>query len=114
MVADWSNILSLGEQQRLAFARVLVNRPRLVIMDEATSALDVASENKVFALLRNLAEEQRHSGLPMTYVSVGHRPTLLRHHDVKLLLKGGKDYSYGSISQGDKDAVSNEAVLSNF
>ena len=114
VVADWSNILSLGEQQRLAFARILVNRPRLVIMDEATSALDVASENKVFALLRNLAEEQRHSGLPMTYVSVGHRPTLLRHHDVKLLLKGGKDYSYGSISQGDKDAVSNEAVLSNF
>lgn len=114
VVADWSNILSLGEQQRLAFARILVNRPRVVMMDESTSALDVASENKVFALLKNLAEEQKQSGLPMTYVSVGHRPTLLRHHDVKLLLKGGKDYSFGSISQTDKDAVSNEAVLSNF
>ena len=83
-------------------------------MDESTSALDVASENKVFALLKNLAEEQRQAGLPMTYVSVGHRPTLLRHHDVKLLLKGGKEYTFASISQSDKDAVSNEAVLSNF
>jgi len=114
VVADWSNILSLGEQQRLAFARILVNRPRLVIMDESTSALDVAAENKVFSLLNNMAQEQRHSGLPMTYISVGHRPTLLCHHDVKLLLKGGKDYNFARISRSDKDAVSNEAVLSNF
>lgn len=112
--ADWSNILSLGEQQRLAFARILVNKPRLVIMDESTSALDVVAENRVFSLLKNMAEEQRHSGLPMTWISVGHRPTLLRHHDVKLLLKGGKDYTFASINQSDKDAVSNEAVLSNF
>ena len=50
----------------------------------------------------------------MTYISVGHRPTLLRHHDVKLFLKAGNDYNFTRISQSDKDAVSNEAVLSNF
>lgn len=114
VVADWSNILSLGEQQRLAFARILVNRPRLVIMDESTSALDVAAEKNVFALLNTMAQEQRHSGLPMTYISVGHRPTLLRHHDVKLFLNAGNDYNFTRISQSDKDAVSNQAVLSNF
>ena len=114
VVADWSNILSLGEQQRLVFARILVNRPRLVIMDESTSALDVGAETKVFSLLNTMAQEQRHSGLPMTYISVGHRPTLLRHHDVKLFLKAGNDYNFTRISQSDKDAVSNEAVLSNF
>jgi putative ATP-binding cassette transporter len=42
-VLDWSNTLSLGEQQRLAFGRVLVNQPQLVIMDEATSALGTCS-----------------------------------------------------------------------
>ena len=114
VVADWSNILSLGEQQRLAFARILVNRPRLVIMDESTSALDVHWEIKMFSLLNTMAQEQRHSGLTMTYISVGHRPTLLRHHDVKLFLKAGNDYNFTRISQSDKDAVSNQAVLSNF
>ena len=44
MVRDWGDELSLGEQQRLAFARVLVNRPKLAILDEATSALDLTNE----------------------------------------------------------------------
>jgi len=44
VVRDWGRELSLGEQQRLAFARVLVNKPKLVILDEATSALDLNNE----------------------------------------------------------------------
>jgi putative ATP-binding cassette transporter len=53
-VLDWGNTLSLGEQQRLAFGRLIVNQPRLVILDEATSALDVASEaNMVRNCLRD-------------------------------------------------------------
>ena len=44
LVRDWSDELSLGEQQRLAFARVLINKPRLAIFDEATSALDLPNE----------------------------------------------------------------------
>eukprot|EP00957_Ditylum_brightwellii_P177078 13489301-Ditylum_brightwellii.AAC.1 len=98
VVLDWSNVLSLGEQQRLAFGRILVNRPRLIVMDESTSALDVESETKMFALLKQMAKEQRSSGTPITFVSVGHRPTLLKYHDLKLTLKGGNDYALGPIT----------------
>jgi len=41
---EWSSVLSLGEQQRLAFARLLLSKPRLVLLDESTSALDEANE----------------------------------------------------------------------
>ena len=86
-IMDWSNILSLGEQQRLAFGRVLYRRPRCIIMDESTSALDVESE----ALMYRLLAQQRNpysvgSSSRVTYVSVGHRPSLLAHHDTKLCL----------------------------
>ncbi|EJK49930.1 hypothetical protein THAOC_31145 [Thalassiosira oceanica] len=50
---DFSNTLSLGEQQRLAFGRLLMNRPKLVVIDEGTSALDVEAERKVYTLLKD-------------------------------------------------------------
>ena len=87
---DWTNRLSLGEQQRLAFGRILVNKPRLVILDEATSALDVVAEAKMYTLLKNLAQRERrgNSLTPpgLTFVSVGHRPSLLSYHDLRLRL----------------------------
>ncbi len=86
-VLDWSNTLSLGEQQRLAFGRLLVNRPRLVVMDESTSALDVVAERKMYTLLKERLFSD--TGDPATYVSVGHRPTLLAYHDLKLLIRDG-------------------------
>ncbi len=76
---DWPRLLSLGEQQRLAFARLLLNAPRLVVLDEATSALDVATERHLYSLL---AERD------MAFVSVGHRPTLTAFHDTVLELDG--------------------------
>lgn len=91
---DWSNTLSLGEQQRLAFGRLLVNRPRMCIMDEATSALDMVAEARMYMLLQNMArntyEDGKWSGPGLTYVSVGHRPSLLSYHDKRLRL-GGTD-----------------------
>jgi putative ATP-binding cassette transporter len=48
---DWPRVLSLGEQQRLAFARLLLNSPRFVVLDEATSALDVTTERLLYELL---------------------------------------------------------------
>ena len=76
---DWPRILSLGEQQRLAFGRLLLNAPRFAVLDEATSALDVATEDHLYALLR-----QRE----LAVISIGHRPTLKDYHDTVLELSG--------------------------
>ena len=78
-VQDWEKLLSVGEQQRLAFARVLVHQPRIVILDEATSALDSANEASLYARLRA-------SGA--TLISIAHRAAVLRHHTHVLHLKG--------------------------
>ena len=78
----WSHVLSLGEQQRLAFARVLLQKPQWVFLDEASSALDEPAED---ALYHTLVEE-----LPETaIISVGHRSSLLQHHQHCLRLQGG-------------------------
>jgi vitamin B12/bleomycin/antimicrobial peptide transport system ATP-binding/permease protein len=71
---NWALRLSIGEQQRLAFARVLLARPEVVFLDEATSALDEAAEMSLYRLLR---EAPWHP----TIVSVGHHGTLRRFHD---------------------------------
>jgi ABC-type uncharacterized transport system fused permease/ATPase subunit len=93
---DWSNTLSLGEQQRLAFGRLVVNRPRLVIMDESTSALDVPAEIAMYKMLKELSSGAEPAGSAvrggLTYISVGHRPTLLAHHDLKLSLRDGSGF----------------------
>lgn len=49
---DWADVLSLGEQQRLAFARLLINRRRFAVLDEATSALDMENEINLYGQLR--------------------------------------------------------------
>jgi putative ATP-binding cassette transporter len=74
---DWSKVLSLGEQQRLAFARVLYNKPKVVVVDEATSAMDVAAEEAMYKLLQSKG---------ISYISVGHRPTLEKFHNRKLTI----------------------------
>jgi vitamin B12/bleomycin/antimicrobial peptide transport system ATP-binding/permease protein len=68
---NWSQVLSLGEQQRLIFARLLLNRPKYAILDEATSALDANNE-------AHLYQELQASG--MTFLSVGHRESLSDYH----------------------------------
>jgi putative ATP-binding cassette transporter len=83
---DWSRILSPGEQQRLGFARILVNRPRLIFLDEATSALDEGLEHALYTLIRKDLPE-------CVLVSIGHRSTLnaLHTHYLKLLGDGRWD-----------------------
>lgn len=112
---DWSNTLSLGEQQRLAFGRVLVNQPRLVILDEATSALDMVAESKMYNLLRDMGRKQllkdgQTTAPGLTYVSVGHRPSLLAYHDKRLRLSGQDQHLLEDIEKSALDAQSLKSV----
>ncbi len=81
-VDNWAQRLSLGEQQRLAFARILLSEPAIVFLDEATSALDEEGEAALYALLRRAPWRP-------TVVSVGHRSTLKGFHDDVLALAAG-------------------------
>ena len=76
----WEQTLSGGEKQRLAFARLLVHKPNLIVLDEATSALDPESQEKLMQLLNEKLPEA-------TLISVGHRPELEAFHERKLVLK---------------------------
>ncbi len=83
---DWSHILSVGEQQRLAFARVLFNRPQVVFLDESTSAMDEGLEHALYSLLR--------TEMPgALLVSVGHRSTLAGFHTHRLEVDGHGGWS---------------------
>tara|TARA_A100001388_G_scaffold86131_1_gene62273 strand:+ start:62229 stop:64178 length:1950 start_codon:yes stop_codon:yes gene_type:complete len=76
-VKDWSRILSVGEQQRLGFVRILLNKPNIVILDESTSALDEMNEKNAYKLLLENS---------IKYISVGHRPNLIEYHQLSLTL----------------------------
>jgi putative ATP-binding cassette transporter len=77
---NWSMQLSPGEQQRIAFARALLQRPAWLFLDEATSSLDEAAEKSMYALLKERLPET-------TLVSIGHRATLQAMHSRTLELK---------------------------
>ncbi|MBD1840284.1 ABC transporter ATP-binding protein/permease [Coleofasciculus sp. FACHB-501] len=74
---DWADVLSLGEQQRLTFARLLLNKPNYAILDEATSALDLDNEERLYQHLQAKGT---------TFLSVGHRATLANYHQSLLEL----------------------------
>lgn len=80
--ADWSHILSLGEQQKLAFVRVFLRKPKWVFLDEATSAMDEETEEKMYRLLTALPST--------TVISIGHRSTLDKWHNRVLRIENGK------------------------
>ena len=83
MASQGHEPLLAGEQQRLAFARLLLNSPKVVVLDEATSALDVETESRLYALLRDRE---------VSFISVGHRPTLKAFHDTVLELSGTDEW----------------------
>lgn len=80
----WDQILSGGEKQRLAFARLVLQEPDIIVMDEATSALDPPSQDQMMGLLRERLEKA-------TVLSVGHRPELEAFHERKLVMEARKD-----------------------
>jgi len=78
----WDQILSGGEKQRLAFARIFLHRPDIIVLDEATAALDSQSEGQ---LMKLLSQEFEHA----TVVSVGHRSELEPLHNRKIVIQRG-------------------------
>jgi len=92
---DWDDVLSLGEQQRLAFARIMINQPSYVILDEATSALDIKNEASLYQYLI-----QNHT----TFVSVGHRPSLVKYHQYLLEIKENESWK---LSQSNASPTNN-------
>jgi putative ATP-binding cassette transporter len=91
-VQDWSQRLSPGEQQRFAFARILLMKPTLLFLDEATSALDERSEAQLYGLLRSASWHP-------TIVSVGHRSTLRSFHDQVLEVSDFMGYDLAPLSR---------------
>ncbi len=95
---DWAHVLSLGEQQRLAFSRILLVKPDFVFLDEATASVDEKSEADLY--------KQLQENLPcLAVISVGHRTTLSAWHSETLTFDGDANWvvsSAGCPSQGVK------------
>lgn len=91
--ADWSKVLSIGEQQRLSFARLFLIKPKFAFLDEATSALDQASEDHLYRLLHKSNT---------TVVSISHHDAVIRFHDRVLQLQGDGDWKLESVKEETK------------
>ena len=90
---NWSQVLSVGEQQRVAFTRLLLTQPKYVILDEATSALDVPTEEILYKQLQETS---------ITFISVGHRPTLKKYHQQLLEITANESWQLKPIITLDK------------
>ena len=88
-IEDWSTVMSLGEQQRFAFARLLIAEPQYAILDEATSALDNANEKLLYQLLQDAK---------ITFISVGHSSSLVKYHQQILKLNPDLTWELDSLS----------------
>jgi putative ATP-binding cassette transporter len=91
-VLDWAKVLSPGEQQRIAFARILLTKPKVVFCDEATSALDEGLEMMLYQLVRTELAET-------IFVSVSHRSTVEQHHSKQLRLLGDGEWHLSTIGR---------------
>ncbi|BAY78551.1 ABC transporter-like protein [Nostoc linckia NIES-25] len=98
----WENILSLGEQQRLAFARLLVTHPNFTILDEATSALDLTNEGSLYQQLQDTKT---------TFISVGHRESLFNYH--QWVLELAQDSSWQLVSVQDYRLQKTNEIITN-
>ena len=84
---DWTRILSLGEQQRLAFARLLLHKPKVAFLDEATASMDEGLEDNMYRLLKERLPNT-------TVISVGHRSTLQAFHQQQLMILGDGKWQF--------------------
>ena len=103
---NWEQVLSLGEQQRLAFARLLITRPTFTILDEATSALDLPNEASLYQQLQETKT---------TFISVGHRESLFNYHQWVLELTENSHWQLSTVADYQQKKVNSvEVILKNL
>ncbi|KAB0795258.1 hypothetical protein PPYR_12097 [Photinus pyralis] len=90
-VADWLDVLSGGEKQRIAMARLFYHAPQFAILDECTSAVSVDVEGSMYRYCRDVG---------ITLLTVSHRKSLWQHHEYVLYLDGRGGYSFQPIEDG--------------
>jgi len=100
---NWEQVLSLGEQQRLAFARLFITRPTFTILDEATSALDLPNEASLYQQLQETET---------TFISVGHRESLFNYHQWVLELIENSHWQLSTVEDYQQKKVNTVEVIS--
>ena len=92
-INDWNDVLSGGEKQRIAMARLLYHKPTYAILDECTSAVSIDIEGHLYAHMKK-------SGI--TIISVSHRDTVWKFHEYLLKFEGDRKYSFGVMPEDRK------------
>ncbi|AEY95645.1 FACR128Cp [Eremothecium gossypii FDAG1] len=100
-VADWKDILSGGEKQRMNFARIMFHRPKFLVLDEATNAISVDMEDYLFNMLRKCR---------FNFISISQRPSLIKYHDYLLEITSGTQWQYQTLGS-DEAITSIEAEI---
>ncbi|XP_055723218.1 ATP-binding cassette sub-family D member 3-like isoform X1 [Salvelinus fontinalis] len=89
-VQDWMDVLSGGEKQRMAMARLFYHKPQFAILDECTSAVSVDVEDFIYSHCRTVG---------ITLFTVSHRKSLWKHHEYYLHMDGRGSYEFKPITQ---------------
>lgn len=92
-VNDWNDVLSGGEKQRMAMARLIYHKPTYAILDECTSAVSMDVEGHLYSYMKN-------NGI--TLITVSHRDTLWKYHDYLLRFFGDQQYEFSEMPEERK------------
>lgn len=95
-VADWKDVLSGGEKQRVNFARIMFHRPLFVVLDEATNAISADMEDYLFNLLKRYR---------FNFITISQRPTLIKYHDLLLEISGKSSGAWHLQTLGTDEAI---------
>ena len=89
-VSDWNDVLSGGEKQRIAMARLIYHKPIYAILDECTSAMSIDIETHLYTYMKNQG---------ITLITVSHRDTLWKYHEFLLRFTGDRQYTFGEMPE---------------
>lgn len=95
-IADWKDLLSGGEKQRVNFARIMFHKPLYVVLDEATNAISVDMEDYLFNLLKRYR---------FNFISISQRPTLIKYHEMLLEIGENRDGKWQLQAVGTDEAI---------